>query len=868
LHGTERDGSEGSLTEPVAAMSTLFQIDAAWMDQQVRAYAQHRQIYIRHTDLLQAVLQWLATPAYPTAMVTSRTKAIASFAGKIIKRVSNAGALPVTDKMQYELTPDLSAGRIVVHLQRQVWELEKRLSDVLEPTRIRHAETELNESQFGYRAVHVCGTLKIADLRKNGFLESRTGASFANQDLSEFQKITCEVQLVTMAQNLWDAFTHDRQYKSDFVLPRVWSRTAYRVAAVLEGVDEALEEIVEGLNLLDTNIGRYLDSSEAHAETNRLEAILRWSSDDPKTTARLVRLQTLLGRYDDVINRLDAVDIHLDPRLKSELGYALICRNTSTEADRARGLGLLQESSVQHPDVETLTRLAQLTECDDLTKRDLWRKAYMAKPVDPTALAGFLRHEMAYSHDNSVCQLLHPNITSARKTLEEQLKLRINLPNALFLLAQFDLMQDDPYPALYRLCRALSLTQPGLYGDEIISDIHADLLRLRSLRPEPAGIQWCLWTVEIYRAVRTAAGGPVSLPPTLKTLAGNSVTAPALFVAGGCDAADIDWSNYKPLLDFALTDYSGTIISGGTRSGIGAIVGDIIEKRPALLHGFCWLPPHLPTGTLLDNRYADVRCADVATTPAGFSPAEPLLAWMTILQSGIRPADVKLIGVNGGQIATFEYHFAALLGASVAVVRQSGRAADALLIDQEQPGNDRIRFLPADFESLRAFIDMTPRSNFNDAEIKLLAEQADASYHVVVHEQTRRAWDRKLAADPSLARTFSLSNISQIEHITTKLARIGLKPIKAADPTTIVPMEFNPQQVELLAEMEHGRWVAERTLAGWRLGPSDDARKLRPQLVAWSDPTLSNDEREKDRAAVRAIPKMLAAVGYRIEPAR
>ncbi|MEX2216139.1 MAG: RyR domain-containing protein [Phycisphaeraceae bacterium] len=72
------------------------------------------------------------------------------------------------------------------------------------------------------------------------------------------------------------------------------------------------------------------------------------------------------------------------------------------------------------------------------------------------------------------------------------------------------------------------------------------------------------------------------------------------------------------------------------------------------------------------------------------------------------------------------------------------------------------------------------------------------------------------------------------------------------------------EQVELLAEIEHGRWVIERTWLGWTLGPRDDKKRQRPQLVGWHDPKLPESEREKDRQAVRRIPDILAAVGYEI----
>ena len=844
-------------------MGEPIDIEPGWVDGQVRAYAERRDGYVAHAELLRAVLAWLAGPVCPTAVVAARAKAVSSFAGKIIKRVQLAGRMPVTGKMQYELTPDLSAGKVVTHLQRQVAELEPLLERVLERSQRRFAESELAADQFGYRAVHVWGKLRVDQLDRLGFFCSPGGRPFAGRDLSPMTAIVCEVQLVTLAQYLWESFTHDRQYKSDFVLPRVWSRQAYRIAAALESIDEAFEEIVDGLSMLETNVGRYLNPTEVSAEAERMAAIVRWAPDDEKLVARLARTRTLLGEYDRVITLLDD-GRPLSPRLKSELGYALCCRDRTNRSDVDRGVDLLMASAAARPDVETLTRLADLSPVGEVDKRELWRNAYLARPTDPTALGGFLRHEMASTHDGGISQLLHPNIAAGRRTLSQQIELRINLPNALYLLAEFDLMQGQPYPALYRLCRALALTPSGRHGSDLLDDVAAALGRLRAVRPEPVGLQWCLWTVEIARAVRAAGDGPVALPEPLQAAAGHPIGGPVVILAGGCDAAaDVHWPDYAVTIDFALTDFAGTLISGGTRSGIGDLAGDLIARRPDARRGLCWLPPHLPAGTVVDGRYQDCRTAPPTADPPGFSPAEPLRAWLTILRSGIRPADVKLVGVNGGPIATFEYHLAAVLGAQVGVIRSSGRAADQLGVEQDEPGNQAIRFLPADRETLRAFVEHPARSGFTDAEVKTLAEQADAAYHALSHEQTRAAWDAKLAAHPSLARTFSLSNVDQVEHIRAKLARVGLRLTRSAADGSVG--EFTPEQVELLAEMEHGRWVTERTLAGWKLGPADDANKRRPQLVGWSDAALTESEKEKDRAAVRAIPRMLAAAGCRIE---
>lgn len=76
-------------------------------------------------------------------------------------------------------------------------------------------------------------------------------------------------------------------------------------------------------------------------------------------------------------------------------------------------------------------------------------------------------------------------------------------------------------------------------------------------------------------------------------------------------------------------------------------------------------------------------------------------------------------------------------------------------------------------------------------------------------------------------------------------------------------MTLTDAEVELLAEAEHGRWTAERLLAGWTWAEKRDVEHRRsPYLIGWS--SLPEDIRERDRQSVRAIPGLLADVGFGI----
>ena len=106
------------------------------------------------------------------------------------------------------------------------------------------------------------------------------------------------------------------------------------------------------------------------------------------------------------------------------------------------------------------------------------------------------------------------------------------------------------------------------------------------------------------------------------------------------------------------------------------------------------------------------------------------------------------------------------------------------------------------------------------------------------------------------------SNRDQAAHIGTKLAAVGRGVVPLADWDADRNTGFSHDEIELLAEMEHERWVEQRRLDGWTPGPKDIVAKHTPYLVPWS--ALGEEVKEWDRQAVRGIPSFLARAGYQI----
>jgi voltage-gated potassium channel Kch len=92
------------------------------------------------------------------------------------------------------------------------------------------------------------------------------------------------------------------------------------------------------------------------------------------------------------------------------------------------------------------------------------------------------------------------------------------------------------------------------------------------------------------------------------------------------------------------------------------------------------------------------------------------------------------------------------------------------------------------------------------------------------------------------------SNRGQAEHIPVKLAAVGCEmgPLTEREAELFA---FGPAELELLAQMEHARWMAQ-------------ARADHPANVPWE--VLSEEMREIDRNFVRRMPALLASVGFQV----
>jgi hypothetical protein len=195
--------------------------------------------------------------------------------------------------------------------------------------------------------------------------------------------------------------------------------------------------------------------------------------------------------------------------------------------------------------------------------------------------------------------------------------------------------------------------------------------------------------------------GKMSLDWVKRSVSSNFelIKAPVAIVAGGSSfEVEAQMRSYQGLLLDVFRGFSGTIISGGTVSGVGGLIGEVQRNFPKVIRTIGYVPK--AKGDLLDERFAEIRFTDGDE----FSVAEPLQYWVDIVASGIEPRDVKVLGFNGGKISAAGYRIGLALGARVGVVKGSGLEADGLLLDCDWCGLPNVFSLLNSSSSVRSFL--------------------------------------------------------------------------------------------------------------------------------------------------------------------
>jgi len=407
-----------------------------------------------------------------------------------------------------------------------------------------------------------------------------------------------------------------------------------------------------------------------------------------------------------------------------------------------------------------------------------------------------------------------------------------------------------PYPAFAAYAKALQLS-----GSELVLDAAYEALSVLAECEE--GLVGCEW---LRRLLLIGAAGKFqscSARAHIRELASNAppIKPPVTIFAGGCRADDSEcFLGYHPLVLQAFGTYTGTIISGGTAFGVCSLAGDVQEAYPESIHAIGYVPGNM-TGAPVDDRYYEIR----RTSGAKFSALEAIQYWCDLISSGVPPGHVKVFGIGGGSISASEYKMALALGASVALLEGSGREAKKIRHNRQWRTLSGLLCVPTDPFIIEEFVKPHP-VQLDPPNRERLAR----AIHEAYGESER---DPAVANGPAITSWEELpthlrdSNRAQADRVFEKIQRIGHTIEKCGDKTRVA--QFSAEELDIMAQMEHGRWVIERLKSGWTQGPQRNiSQKVSPYFVAWS--MLSEDAKDKERKIVSNIPKLLASIGLQV----
>lgn len=652
----------------------------------IEEYGRKRESYVALADVLTKVLKVPTKNLGLPAMVQARAKDVSSFAGKIQRPEKG-----YTDPLN-EIT-DFCGARVITLTLDGV----SRICDFVEKNfQIfwEHSEDKLDSlgsSTFGYLSTHY-----IVAFREGDFPEEVVPP--------ELIGLKAEIQVRTLLQHAWADIAHEFSYKSAVNLPLAWKREMSRLAALLEEGDQAFDRLQHDLVKYATSYEYHYTKAEIADEIARNEVVLEVDPENFAVAHKIAKLAMTMDDWEKAVSVLSKFENNATSAMMRDLGISM-CKLHADDPDRdeyTRGQQWLESALEKNPiDVDgwaslggTWRTLERRSKGNDIQKfrenaRECYRRAFEIDPSDPYALQNFIEYEMVATSTGNVLPYLRPVILGSIDRCKAQASAGVNLPWAYMSLGAFYLFLGEPITALRYYALGVDSSSAHFFVTSPLRSF--DLLEECDTRI--VGMDWARSFLEV--AARLVFGDSAS------DTTGAKISGPVVIVAGDCTKSAND--QFDDLLLESFADFKGTVICGGTETGIAAAVGKLGSSNSDI-HTIGYVPKSLPE-TKLDSRYGEHRKTD----GDGFSPLEPIHYWNDIPASGVPLEQVKLITFGGGELSTVECCMALAMGVTVGIVKSNGEP-DKLLLENSfwmvkgAAGKKNLHPIAADAESIKTFL--------------------------------------------------------------------------------------------------------------------------------------------------------------------
>lgn len=851
----------------------------------IKQFEAEKEKYDRFAKLLGTILEKAVGQLGFLAIVQSRAKKVVSFSNKIILKDKYLN--PLKD------VTDLCGARVIVQFQSQipeVCELIKKCFTIDEPNSLDH-KSKLQVNEFGYRSIHYIVTPDK---------ESILGVPVPK----ELRELKAEIQVRTLAEHIWADISHDRLYKTELTIPEEWRREAARLSAILENADNTFGSMAKAVDSVSNIYEIQYETEKAEINIEKLKTLIEVMKDEPdegiKNVMNLISVYNALNLPEESRSLIiEWIDIMKDnPTWHSRLKFELAVHDLTSYFDNTSSAEYKRLSGEAKQYLESLYSMYINNEVPP--GRELSFLYYrfgsllQNNPQKHDECLDAIRQALELMSDNpyyltalAECivmqniELAHHTITLYRNFLEKNvfdiehlIGLGVDAIPAWFSVGRCHYLLGNRIECIRAYSNAVSLILNKKFTTRWLA-IKEEIARVEQLAgfDEKLAEQISLY-LNMAMSVSDIVQDRSEYNKVLKQacLRKEVIKKPVVIIAGGASLMDkIKVESYSEYIKELMHEYSGTIISGGTKEGIPGLTGRIkqeIEKKgPIGFELLAYLPGTLPDDASISADYDHVY----RTASEEFSALDILRCWNDIILSGIHPSEVLVAGINGGQIADLEYRIALSLGAKVCLIAYSGRAVFEFVREDQWKDHPNLIQVPEDPLTLWAIVNQKKPTSFTGEEIEIIAPLVHEFYREQRLEDLKTTetdinkykvimrWEK---LDPALQQS-NRRQVAFYEHILNRVD-LGIRKVEK-------PVLFNMKDQDqlpaddrdMLARLEHARWNAERLLEGWRYGPEKNLeKKLNPNIVAWEQ--LDEATKPYDYDPVDNIPMMLQKIGYEV----
>ncbi len=613
-------------------------------------------------NILKEILYRIVVQCTSNFFIQTRVKTLFSFAEKIVRQ-------PHYKNPVEEMT-DLCGARVILPTLNEVRTICKLIEEnfIIDEKIGGDKLDKFKSSEFGYLSTHYSVKLKPDSKIYNNLNISK-----------KFIGFKAEVQIRTFIQHAWATIYHDSGFKGKFELNKRWDREFFRLAAILEEADESFSRIQQTLQRYESSYGEFMNNTQIKEEIERMKIIYSADPENQEIAHKISKMAMCIGDWEKAIKTLQPyVNIKNGPILR-DLGVSMVKFYPIDSVEFIKGSKYLEEAIRINPmDYDAFASLGGYWKNIDEDKaRFYYKQAFEINPSDPYCLGNYLIYEIRSLNNLDPISLSQPMILNAIEKCNDQFELEINLPWAYFDKGLFNLLLGNIQDSLNAYSNGLKYSTDYWMIQTTLKTLNL----LNIVTDQIDGIDMIKNLLLLGLVFRFKIKETNEQLKNRYEKNDNKLKPPIVILAGSTSSKmENKIKKYEKNLIEAFKNFNGTIISGGTRSGISGLVGSIQEKYPTSINTCGYVPEIIPYDDVeIDTRYKEIR----KTTGKDFSFQEALRYWLDIWASNIDIRRVKLLGIAGGKISSFEYRLALILGIKVGFLEDSGGETEALIQDQQ-----------------------------------------------------------------------------------------------------------------------------------------------------------------------------------------